>query len=261
VQTVNSDMIQEIKATTSTFSAEYAKGPAVLNATTKAGGLRTTVMHTCMSAIRCSTPMTGTTTIFSRPGLRDVIFIQAGSWGPGMDSHTRFGPHNEKLFFFAGYEYYNQNFWAETLGSWVPTMSERNGDFSAESLNAQLCGARPDGGVNLNAVLPMCETNNYLPNGNSIANGNVSPYANSSGVALVNWLPLPNADPFINEQGYNYVQPVIQTQNGYQLHIRMDYNLNDSNKLYATWGRQQQVSDEPVAWDTLPTMPWNIPGK
>jgi len=57
-------------------------------------------------------------------------------------------------------------------------------------VNAQLCGARPDGGVNLNAVLPMCETNNYLPNGNAIANGNVSPYANSSGVALVNWLPL-----------------------------------------------------------------------
>jgi hypothetical protein len=37
VQMVNQEMIQDIKATTSTFSSEYAKGPAVLNATTKAG--------------------------------------------------------------------------------------------------------------------------------------------------------------------------------------------------------------------------------
>ena len=262
VQTVNSDMIQEIKATTSTFSAEYAKGPAVLNATTKAGGVAyhgNAYMYVRDTLLNANDWYNNYLQQTRPPGRYLYPGGQLG--GPVWIPHTRFGPHNEKLFFFAGYEYYNQNFWAETLGSWVPTMSERNGDFSAESLNAQLCGARPDGGVNLNAVLPMCETNNYLPNGNSIANGNVSPYANSSGVALVNWLPLPNADPFINEQGYNYVQPVIQTQNGYQLHIRMDYNLNDSNKLYATWGRQQQVSDEPVAWGYAPNYAMEYPGQ
>jgi len=262
VQTVNSDMIQEIKATTSTFSAEYAKGPAVLNATTKAGGLSyhgeayTYVRDTVLNAndwynnyLQQSRP----------PG----TFVYPGGQlgGPVWIPHTRFGPHNEKLFFFAGYEYYNQNYSPETLGSWVPTMSERNGDFSAASLNAQLCGARPDGGVNLNAVLPMCFTDNYLPNGTTITNGNVSQYKNSSGAALVNWLPLPNADPFGNLQGYNYVLPVIQTQNGYQLHIRMDYNLSDYSKFYATWGRQQQVTDQPVAWGGVPNYSVEYPGQ
>lgn len=261
VQTVDSDMITDLKATTSTFSAENAKGPAVLNATTKAGTssfhgeaymyARDTVLNSndwYNNYLRQTRP----------PGRYLYPGGQLGGplWIPG----TRFGLHNDKLLFWVGYEYVNQNFWSETLGSWVPTMAERQGDFSLASLNAQLCGARPDGGVNLDSVLPMCETENYLPNGSSVANGNVTSYANPSGVALVNWLPLPNANPFTNEQGYNYIQEVIQTQNGSQFHARVDYNLSDTNKLYASWGRQAQISQEPVAWGYAPTDAMEYPG-
>jgi hypothetical protein len=262
VQTVNSDMIQDIKVSTSNFSAENAKGPALLNATTKQGGVAyhgNAYMYARDTLLNANDWYNNYLRQTRPPGRYLYPGGQLG--GPVWIPRTRFGPHNEKLFFFAGYEYYNQNFWAETLGSWVPTLSERKGDFSAESLNAQLCGARPDGGVNLNAVLPMCYTNNYLPDGSPVANGNVAQDANASGVALANWLPLPNADPFGNEQGYNYVQQVIQTQNGYQLHIRMDYNVNDSNKLYGTWGRQQQVSDQPVAWGYAPNYSMVYPGQ
>ncbi len=262
VQTVNADMIQEIKATTSSFSAEYAKGPAVLNATTKAGGsayhgegymyVRDTVLN--------ANDWYNNYLQQSRPPGR-YLYPGGQLGGPVWIPHTRFGPHNQKLFFFAGYEYYNQSYSPETLGSWVPTLAERNGDFDVATLNAQLCGARPDGGVNLDAVLPMCYAENYLPNGNAISNGNVAQYVNPSGGALVNWLPLPNADPFVNEQGYNYILPVLQTQNGYQLHIRMDLNHNDYDKYYATWGRQQQVSDEPVAWNYAPVNAMEYPGQ
>jgi hypothetical protein len=262
VQSVNSDMVQEIKATTSTFSSEYAKGPAVLNATTKAGS----------SAYHGSAYMYARDTLFNANDWYNNYLLQTrppgrylypgGQFdGPLWIPGTSFGPHNDKLFFFAGFEYYNQNFWGETLGSWVPTMSERVGDFSAASLNSELCGARPDGKVNLDAVLPMCYADNYLPNGTPVASGNVAPYANSSGVALANWLPLPNANPFVNEQGYNYVQEVIQSQNGTQFHGRVDYILNDFNKFYATWGRQAQISDEPVAWGYAPNNSMVYPGQ
>jgi Carboxypeptidase regulatory-like domain/TonB-dependent Receptor Plug Domain len=262
VQTVNSDMIQEIKATTSTFSAEYAKGPAVLSATTKAGTssyhgegymyFRDTVLN--------ANDWYNNYLQQTRPPGR-YLFPGGQLGGPLWIPGTSFGPHNTKLFFFVGYEYYNQNFWAETLGSWVPTMSERVGDFSAASMNAELCGARPDGGVNLDAVLPMCFTDNYLPTGTPVVNGNVASYANSSGAALVNWLPLPNANPFVNEQGYNYVQQVIQTQNGSQLHARVDYNLSDYHLLFATWGRQSQISDDPVAFGYIPNNSMLYPGQ
>jgi hypothetical protein len=50
-----------------------------------------------------------------------------------------------KLFFFTGFEYYNQSFEAnqEAISGWVPTMSERQGAFSPAPLSTQLCGARP----------------------------------------------------------------------------------------------------------------------
>ncbi len=262
VQTIDSDMITDLKATTSTFSAENAKGPAVLNATTKAG---TTSYHG-------EAYMYGRDTVFNandwynnylqqtRPPGR-YLYPGGQLGGPLWIPGTRFGPHNSKLLFWAGYEYYNQNYWAETLGSWVPTTAERQGDFSLASLNAQLCGARPDGGVNLDSVLPMCQTENYLPNGSSVANGNVTAYANPSGVALINWLPQPNANPFTNEQGYNYIQEVVQTQNGSQLHARLDYNLSDADKIYVTWGRQAQISQEPVAWGYAPSDAMEYPGQ
>jgi len=87
VQTVNSDMIQEIKATTSTFSAEYAKGPAVLNATTKAGGVAyhgnayMYVRDTLLNAndwykqLSSADPASGTLSLSRR-----------AAGGPGMDS-------------------------------------------------------------------------------------------------------------------------------------------------------------------------------
>jgi hypothetical protein len=263
VQTVNADMIQEIKATTSTFSSEYSKGPALLNATTKAGGTSyhgEAYMYARNTALNANDWYNNYLQQTRPPGSYYYPGGQLGGplWIPG----TRFGPHNSKLFFFVGYEYYNQNFWSETLGSWVPTMSERKGDFSAQSLNSELCGARPDGKVNLDAVLPMCYAESYLPNGTPVPTGNVSQYADptGSGPALVNWLPLPNADPFVNEQGYNYVQQVIQTQNGSQLHARVDFNLSDYSKFFATWGRQSQISDEPVAWGYIPDDAMLYPG-
>ena len=79
-------------------------------------------------------------------------------------------------------------------------------------------------------------------------NGNLAGQGNASGIALMNWLPLPNADPFTNASGYNYVQEVIQQQNGSIFHTRADYSINDNNKLYATYGRQKQITQDPVAY-------------
>jgi hypothetical protein len=255
VQMVNQEMIQDIKATTSTFSAEYSKGPAVLNANTKAGS---TSYHGDAYMYYRNTDLNSNDWYNnylqqSRPP--GTFYYPGGQFGGPV-----WGPLKKKLFFFVGGEYYNQNYSPETLGSWVPTMSERQGDFSQQSLNSELCGARPDGKQNLNSVQPLCYTENFLPNGPPVANGNVAQYANSSGAALVNWLPLPNADPFVNQEGYNYVQPVVQTQNGWILHARMDFNLSDYNKFYATYGRQSQVTDMPVAWGYVPFWSMEYPG-
>jgi hypothetical protein len=261
VQTVDADMIQDAKVSTANFSAESAQGPALFNAVTKAG---TTAFHGEAYLYARNTALNANDWYNnylqqSRPP--GSYYYPGGTisgplWIPG----TRFGRHNDKLFFFFAFEVLNQKYSPETLGAWVPTMAERSGDFSVANLNAQLCGARLDGLVNQNSAQSMCYAENYYTNGDAVVDGNVSSQANAGGVALVNWLPLPNADPFVNLYGYNYIQPVTQTQNGDILHARIDYSINDNNKLYVAYGRQTQITQDPVDLGYVPNYSVLYPG-
>ena len=139
-------------------------------------------------------------------------------------------------------------------------MAERSGDFSPANLDAQLCGARPDGAANPNAIQPMCYSENYLPNGTLVSNYNATPYANSAGVALLNWMPKPNADPFTNQFGYNYIEQLIQTQNGEQFKSTLQYDINDNSRLFLVYGLQKEVDQDPVALGYFPTSSMPYPG-
>jgi hypothetical protein len=261
VQTVDSDMIESAKVSTSTFSAVNAQGPAVFNATTKHG---TSSFHGELYFYARNTAMNANdwdNNYLQQTRPAGSYYFPGGTiggplWIPG----TRFHRNNSKLFFFFGFEYLNQKFSPTTLDAWVPTLAERSGDFSVANLNAQLCGGRPDGLLNPNAIQPMCYAENYLANGNMVSNGNVRPYANAGGVALVNWLPVPNADPFHNISGYNYIQPVVVTQNGDILHASLDYSISDFNKVHAAYGRQSQITADPVDINYIPTNSALYPG-
>src|SRR5665213_2306463 len=261
VQTMNSDMIQNVKISTANFSAVSAKGPAIFNATTKSG---TSSYHGEAYLYARDTALNANDWYnnYLQQTRQDGTYFFPGAniGGPLFIPHTRFDRHNDKLFFFFGFEALNQKYSPETLGSWTPTMAERAGDFSVANLNAQLCGARPDGLVNPNAIKTMCYAENYLANGTEVVNGNVMAQANAGGKALVNWLPLPNANPFTNFSGYNYVQPVVQTQNGNMLHASIDFPINDNNKLRATYGRQSQITEQPVALGYVPSASALYPG-
>jgi hypothetical protein len=261
VQTVDSDMIQEVKVSTANFSAASAQGPALFNATTKAG---TTAYHGEAYLYARNAALNGNDWYnndldISRP--EGNYYYPGGTiGGPLWIPHTRFGRHSDKLFFFFGFEVLNQKYSPETLDSWVPTLAERSGDFSVANLNAQLCGGRPDGLTNPNSAQPMCYAENYLSSGTPVSNGNLAGQGNAGGVALVNWLPLPNANPFTNVNGYNYIQPVTQTQNGDILHARLDYSINDTNKLYISYGRQTQITQDPVSYGYVPVYSAEYPG-
>ncbi|HWE85231.1 MAG TPA: carboxypeptidase-like regulatory domain-containing protein [Terracidiphilus sp.] len=256
VQQVNIEMVSEVKADSSSFSAVTAKGPAVINATSKTGG------HT----FHGEAYLTGRDTAFnsndwydnflrrSRPDGR--YFFPGGQiGGPLLLPFTKFNHNRDKLFFEAMFEYYNQQFEAnqQALTAWVPTLAERQGDFSPTSLDAQLCGGRPDGAANPNSIQPMCYSENYLPDGTLVGNYNAQPYANSGGVALVNWFPQPNADPFTNPFGYNYIQQLMQQQNGEQFKATLEYNIDEKDSLFLVYGLQKEVDEDPVALGYFPT--------
>ena len=263
VQQMNIEMVQEVKASNSSYGAQYAKGPALISAATKTGGA---TFHgegylVARNAVLNSNDWYDNYLRQSRP--EEQYFypgVQIG--GPLLLPFTSFNHSRDKLFFFAGFEYYNQVFEANqaAISAWVPTMAERQGDFSAASLDAELCGARPDGNANPNSILPMCYVDSFLPNGTPVNNNNANPYANAAGVALVNWFPAPNADPFTNPFGYNYIKQLQQNQNGGLFKATLQYNINSTNNLFLVYGLQKEIDEDPVDLGSFPTGSVPYPG-
>jgi hypothetical protein len=263
VQQMNIEMVQEVKASNSSYGAQYAKGPALISAATKTGGA---TFHgegylVARNAVLNSNDWYDNYLRQSRPE-EQYFYPGAQIGGPLLLPFTRFNHSRDKLFFFAGFEYYNQLFEADqqAISAWVPTMAERQGDFSAASLDAELCGARPDGNANPNSILPMCYVDSFLPNGTPVNNSNANPYANAAGVALVNWFPAPNADPFTNPFGYNYIKQLQQNQNGGLFKATLQYNINSTNNLFLVYGLQKEVDQDPVDLGYFPTGSVPYPG-
>jgi Carboxypeptidase regulatory-like domain len=249
VQETNVEMVSELKASSSSYGAQYAKGPAVLSSSTKTGGAtyHGEAYLLARNAILNSNDWYDNYLRQSRPN--EEYLYPGGNFGGALPlPFTSFNRNRDKLFFFAGYEYYHQVFEADqqAISAWVPTASERQGDFSAASLDAELCGARPDGNQNPNSILPMCYVDSFLPNGTAVANNNANPYINGSGAALVNWFPVPNADPFTNPFGYNYIKQLQQNQNGSVFRATLQYNINSSNNLFLVYGLQREIDQDPV---------------
>ena len=63
-------------------------------------------------------------------------------------------------------------------------------------------------------------------------------------VLLAN-IPLPNADPTATG-GFNYLSPQNINQNGWMWRTRGDYNISDTNKVYATYQIQKETDNVPV---------------
>jgi hypothetical protein len=261
VQNVNIDMVEEVKVSTSTYGAENAKGPAIVNAIGKSG---TSSFHGSGYFYARDTLLNANDWYnnYLRQTRPDGRYFYPGATlgGPLLLPFTSFNRNKDKLFFFVGFEYSNQLFSPATLGSWVPTEAERKGQFDQSSLDAQLCGSRPDGKANPNAILVMCQTENWLPDGTGVVNGNVAAYANSGGVALINWLPKPNADPFTNADGFNYIKEVLQSQNGTQFHSKIDYHITQNDTLAVGYNRQSQIAEDPVNYGYIPTGAILYPG-
>ncbi len=263
VQQMNIEMVSEVKASNSSYGPEYAKGPALISSSTKTGGAKYhgAAYLVARNAILNSNDWYDNYLRQSRPD--EQYFYPGGNFGgPLPIPFTSFNHNKDKLFFFAGFEYYHQIFEADqqAISAWVPTAAERQGDFSAASLDAELCGGRPDGQPNPNAILPMCYVDSFLPNGTAVPNNNATPFVNGAGAALVNWFPAPNADPFTNPFGYNYIKQLEQNQNGGVFRSTLQYNIDSNNNLFLVYGLQKEIDEDPVALGYFPTGGVPYPG-
>jgi Carboxypeptidase regulatory-like domain/TonB-dependent Receptor Plug Domain len=251
--TANPDMVQEVKVQTSNYAAEHGTSAVQISATTKGGGrdfhgsIYDYIRDYHFQANDRSNSING----IQRPNSK-YNYPGGNFLGPVLIPGTKFNRNRDKLFFFVGYEYYYQRVDEGSSLNVVPTLKQRQGDFS-ELLTGT--GANLNQGRTVN--VPFGCTVNGVTAGHPAPNNNIAPCFDPLGKALLNLYPLPNfSDP---NNRYNYVYSVLRPADRNQFTSRIDYNISDKTKLYVRLAREYEEQGFPrgLWWDSSN---YEIPG-
>jgi Carboxypeptidase regulatory-like domain/TonB-dependent Receptor Plug Domain len=252
--TANPDMVQEVKVQTSNYAAEHGTSAVQISASTKGGGssfhgsLYDYIRHHNFQANDRSNSING----IKRPESQ-YNYPGGNIGGPVLLPWTKFNKNRDKLFFFVGYEYYYQRVDEGSSLNVVPTLKQRQGDFS-ELLAGQ--------GQNLNqgttVKVPAGCTVGGVGAGGNAPNNNLAPCADPFGRVLINFYPVPNfTDP---NNRFNYVYSVLRPNDRNQFVSRFDYSVSDKTKLYVRLAREYEEQGFPrgLWWDSSN---YELPGK
>lgn len=253
IVSMNNDMVQEVTVKTSNYAAETGNSAVLVTATTKSGSkdyhgsVYTYVRHEALAAndrfrnyIGASDP--NSLAAQKPPG---QFYYPGGTLGGPITLPKKiFGPlggfnqNRDKLFFFVGYEIQRQTYGAPPRISTVPTLKQRQGDFS-ELL------AKPILGQGQTVKIPKGNGLNtfYANAGQNAPNNNLAPYINPIGQKLINLYPLPNFNDPKGER--NYISNTIQTQHRRDFKSRFDYKFSDNASLYVRVTRELEVGVNP----------------
>jgi outer membrane receptor protein involved in Fe transport len=237
--TANNDMVQEVTVKTSNYAAEYGSSTVQVFATTKAGGkdfhgeVYDYIRPKGLQASDRSNTIAGAkqpNTSFKYPGgnLGGPVYLPR--FGEGGKPYWE---NKNKLFFFVGLEFQRQIRDPGTKLGTVPTLAERNGDFSqSQSSRAgnRFCPATT--AWNADCATP-------------VAGGNFTPFRSPLGAALLNLFPLPNFTGTGPNISRNYASSVIAPENRTDLKMRFDYKVSNNTSVYLRLARESESDDGP----------------
>jgi Carboxypeptidase regulatory-like domain len=222
------DAVAEFKTITAPYDAQFGRnGGGVISVVTKNG---TNTFH-------------GTAYDFV-----ERTFLDANSWANNANNQPKsvqsldeYGftlggpvwlPHlyngRDRTFFFGGWEGYKQKI-NLSQGISVPTLAQRNGDFSQtfNSSGQLITIYNPNSGRNVNGVW----TRDPYP-GNKVPTSDMDPV----GEALLNLYPLPNTNQnaTVNWQN-NYYSPAITDYSFNNAISRVDHTFSEKEKMYVRY--------------------------
>jgi hypothetical protein len=239
--TPNVDMISEAKVETSAFSAVQPNGPIVFETQTKSGGnayhgeAYFTVRNHIFDATDAYNKELGlpkAQSSFYYPG------VNIG--GPVVFPHSNFNKNRDKLFFFAATEITQQHVDLGGEGGVVPTANMRKGIFTSSELGAIAGNAYRY----YYLTNPPCSGGApaYSNNSQSCSNGSLKTSAiDPAAQTLINrLLPLPNANPASNPQGYNLVTDLVTSDPRNQENIKIDYAINERTHLSGRFNHENE---------------------
>ena len=133
----------------------------------------------------------------------------------------------DRLFFFGGLEWNLEDRGSARVAQ-VPTLAERNGDFSA----GPVCSTAPG--------IPIDPTTGRSFDGNRIPSDRISP----GGHAFLSLFPLPNVAA-AGESCNNWVTSVTSPINYRQEHVRGDWSIGNSARLMVRYTHDSWKHDAP----------------
>ena len=252
VITANPDMVQEVKIQTSNYAAEHGTSAVQISATTKGGSsdFHGSAYDYLRNYRFQANDRSNTINNVVRPNSK-YNYPGGNIGGPLLLPWTKFNRNRDKLFFFLGYERYYQQV-DEGSGLFrVPTLKERQGDFSESPAGSIHVPA----GCTANGVAGDPNNNNA---GDAAPGNNLAPCANPFGKALLNLFPLPNRTAAFGQN--NYVYSVLRPNDRNQFTSRFDYTVSDKTKLYVRFAREYEEQGFPrgLWWDSSN---YELPGK
>lgn len=226
--TVNPDSIAEAKVLTSNYQAEYGRaGGGLVLQTTKSG---TNEFHGTVRYFRRHDSLNANNFFNNAQGRpRNIYRFNSGGYSIGGPVvFPRFGEGGpffwkgkDKLFFFFSQEYYRQLVPEAARNVRVPTVAERNGDFSA-----------------LLPTTVIRDVNNCLGAGaGSPFPGNIIPSrCFYGGGQILNFYPQPNV---AGNSQFNYTSQRSSSYPRREDILRVDYIISENTKLNGRFIRNQ----------------------
>jgi hypothetical protein len=255
--TPNVEMIQEVKVVTAAFSSENPSGPIVLETQTKSGGkdFHGEVYGTVRNHVLDDTDYRVKSLSLPKPD-DGYYYLGANVGGPLIIPGTTFNEKRDKLFFFAAFEkdlQYVQDPLldireavtpsAGTVVAGQPTPNMRAGDFSDTAYMSYFANS-----AYYASVTPCEPSGSNTSLCTSPTSGMVNPSAiDPNGQVLTNALPLPNANPATNG-GYNLVTSVVTFQPRDQENLKLDYDINNKNRISARYNREHETVPFPFGY-------------
>jgi hypothetical protein len=231
----NNDMVQEVKVQSSNYAAEYGSSGMQVSAITKSGtaNYRGTLYDYVRDWHFAANDRSNA--ILGQDKAKSKFNFPGGNiGGPVTIPGTTFNRNRDKMFFFFGVEVQRQQVDSGSFLSVVPTLKQRNGDFS-ENLACI--------GQHLNQPCSVNIPGGFPGAGGAAPNGNLAPYVHPVGRLIADLYPLPNYTDPINR--HNYIYRRLEPNNRVELTMRLDYNISDNTKAYLRLARQSEKREEP----------------
>jgi hypothetical protein len=264
IANINQDMVSEVKVLTSSYSAEYAKGPVVFQAFSKTGGQHfhgESYLYARNSALNSwdwytkNQYLSGGATPALAASLRPdekYYYIGGNVGGPVILPFLNFNKKRDKLFFWVGYEYMKQNPAATPVSMNVPTVAQRKGDFSNSEISASDLTSLANSG---NSYAYRSMWNSPGPDQTHVPSSTWDP--NIKGLMAAGAYPTPNVKPSTSNSWNNYMFAASSPQNRYEVTGKATYAFSDSTKLNASYSRQVEKDLHPQAIWWAPQ--WTVP--